>query len=714
MNIKKFLLEEKPTENIIINHLVSKTQLAPTNFTSMNSPSHFLRTKIAFLFFFGWISLLQNPVQAQNQAEIDSLHVLLAQAKSDTSKARILLDLANWSFRIDIKSGIDFAEKSLALSKKEKFPFGLMNATSSLQRFYLLTGKYDDSENYAKQALDYALEFNDSTRIASAYSNLGNVASRQGNQEKAFKFGLQGLEIHEQLGDENGQAKILSNLGNYLWYAGQGKEALPYFERSLALKKKIGDVRRQASTLNSLGNLYDELGEPEKALEALNQAIEINKEVGNSFGLSINYTTAGIIYDGQKDYLKAQEFHEKALQISREIDDLEGEAINSENLGNNLAKQKKYRQAIVYLKDALRIAKAQNYTNQQVSILKTLGETYQKVGDLQNAFPIISEYASLQDSLNKEKNQQTLAEMKTKYEAEQKNQQIELLTKSNEIQELNIQKQRVWSYSLLAILGLVAILAFVLWKQYQLKLRTSQLLASKNKELETLNATKDKLFAIIAHDLKNPLSAFRTITSSLSENLMEISKEEIEYFLKSLESSANQLYGLLQNLLSWSISQINQLPYQPENLKIPQVVEANFALLSANANEKNISLSHELSETDSVFANPSMLRTILRNFISNAIKFTPQNGEIKVFAHSNQENTRIEVADNGIGIAKSDLKKLFRIEEDITKIGNSPEKGTGLGLVLCQELAQKMNGSVGATSELGKGSIFYVEIPKGN
>ncbi len=680
----------------------------------MQSLSLFGQKCFVFFILFGWISLIQNPVQAQIRAEIDSLNVLLTQAKSDTSKAKILLDLANRTFRSDIKSGIDFAEKSLALSEKKKFPFGLMNATSSLQRFYLLNGKYDDSEKYAKQALEYALEFKDSTRIASAYSNLGNVASRKGNQEEAFKFGLKGLEIHEQLGDENGQAKILSNLGNYLWYAGQGKEALPYFERSLALKRKIGDVRRQASTLNSLGNLYDELGEPEKALDALNQAIEINQKVGNSFGLSINYTTAGIIYDGQKDYLKAQEFHEKALQISREIGDIEGEAINSENLGNNLAKQQKYRQAVVYLKEALRIAKRENYTNQKVSILKTLGEIYKQAGDFEKASEYAFQYAFLQDSLNQAKNQQSLAEMKTKYEAEQKNQQIELLTQSNEIQELNIQKQRVWSYSLLAILALVAILAFVLWKQYQLKLKTSQLLAEKNKELETLNATKDKLFAIIAHDLKNPLSAFRTITSSLSENLLEISKEEIEYFLKSLESSANQLYGLLQNLLSWSISQINQLPYEPESLKIQTVVESNFALLSANANEKSISLSHELSETDLVFADRSMLRTILRNFIGNAIKFTLQNGEIKVFAQSNKENTRIEVADNGMGISESDLKKLFRIEEDITKIGNSPEKGTGLGLVLCQELAQKMNGRVGATSELGKGSVFYVEIPKGN
>ncbi len=233
-----------------------------------------------------------------------------------------------------------------------------------------------------------------------------------------------------------------------------------------------------------------------------------------------------------------------------------------------------------------------------------------------------------------------------------------------------------------------------------------------NEELEKLNATKDKFFSIIAHDLKNPFHAISGFSELLSSNFNQMSDEEKLELVELINISSETAYNLLENLLQWARTQTDKINYQPDNLQMNEILDQNIEFLKASAKKKSINLFSELNSDLKVYADKNMVNTILRNLISNAIKFTNNNGEIKV---SNEELTRhvqITVEDTGIGINQKDLEKLFKLEEFHTTSGTSGESGTGLGLIICKEFVEKNGGSIRVESIPGKGSKFIFTLPK--
>jgi len=230
-------------------------------------------------------------------------------------------------------------------------------------------------------------------------------------------------------------------------------------------------------------------------------------------------------------------------------------------------------------------------------------------------------------------------------------------------------------------------------------------------ELELLNATKDKFFAIIAHDLKNPFTSLLSLSQSVSEQFKELEPEELEQFLNRVNKSAWQIYKLLENLLTWSRSQTGKIEFNPEQIHLNQLVEETVALLEDTAIKKNISLSSVRNSTETVFADRNMLLIIVRNLVHNSIKFTDQGGNVSIKVNRGEDKTTVIVEDTGIGISSEDQHKLFRIDVKTKAIGSSKEKGTGLGLILCKEFIEKNGGSISVESEAGKGSRFIFTVP---
>lgn len=312
--------------------------------------------------------------------------------------------------------------------------------------------------------------------------------------------------------------------------------------------------------------------------------------------------------------------------------------------------------------------------------LKFLAEAYAATGDNASAYKYLLQYMEVHDAVYTQESNQRVAEMQTLYETEKKDRQITLLEKEKEV-------QRRTNIFLVAAAILVSLLLLVLFSRYRYKQKTNRLLTEKNLELQKLNATKDKLFAIIAHDLKNPLSAFRSITQTLSENSLNISRQEIEQFIGRLNHSAHQLYDLLKNLLNWAISQIGKLPFVPEKFAIREIADENTRLFQANLQQKNQVI--EIEPGLYVLADRNMIKTVIRNLLSNTVKFTNAGGKITLLAKPAGNEIVFTVADNGSGMQQAELAKLFKIEEDVTTIGNKAEKGTGIGLILCKELMEK-------------------------
>ncbi len=230
--------------------------------------------------------------------------------------------------------------------------------------------------------------------------------------------------------------------------------------------------------------------------------------------------------------------------------------------------------------------------------------------------------------------------------------------------------------------------------------------------LEKVNSTKDKFFSIIAHDLRNPLGNFRTTTKLLFDSYDDFQEEERLEFLEVIKNSADNIYSLLENLLEWSRAQRGSIEFRPDNFDLYYLIENNISLLRLSASNKRVTLKNNVKFSTYLFADINLITTIIRNLISNAIKFTPTDGEIAIGITSNENENIISIKDSGVGMNQDTLNKLFRIDTNFSTLGTSSERGTGLGLILCKEFVDLHNGKIWAESEFGKGSTFFFSIPK--
>lgn len=230
-------------------------------------------------------------------------------------------------------------------------------------------------------------------------------------------------------------------------------------------------------------------------------------------------------------------------------------------------------------------------------------------------------------------------------------------------------------------------------------------------KLEELNRTKDKLFSIIAHDLKNPLLSISGFSELLITDIKDIEITECEKYLSIVNSSAQNTLVLLDNLLDWAKSQTGQINFNPRKLVLSPIIGEIIELTKSASVAKQISLFQNATDEIEVYADEDMLKTILRNLISNAIKFTKTDGNINIEVITKQNHAEISISDNGIGISEEKIKSLFTISSNIPSLGTAKEKGSGLGLVLCKEFAEKSGGTIWVESEEEVGSNFKFTLP---
>lgn len=240
---------------------------------------------------------------------------------------------------------------------------------------------------------------------------------------------------------------------------------------------------------------------------------------------------------------------------------------------------------------------------------------------------------------------------------------------------------------------------------------TLQKLNATNAELKEANATKDKFFSIISHDLKNPFNALLGFSDYLAENLKEMEPDDVEEQINMLSKASHQAYNLLEDLLTWSKSQRGTIPFNPSSLAVQDIFDEIESNLSDVASCKSISLIFENKGNAYLYADLNMVKTILRNLVSNAIKFSARNSEIRIIAENGDLYTIITVSDKGVGISKKNIERLWQLSEQYTTKGTENEDGTGLGLVLCKEFVDKHKGKIWVESELGKGSDFKFTLP---
>ncbi len=242
--------------------------------------------------------------------------------------------------------------------------------------------------------------------------------------------------------------------------------------------------------------------------------------------------------------------------------------------------------------------------------------------------------------------------------------------------------------------------------------KTEQLIKEKEEHLKKINATKDRLFSIIGHDLRNPFNSIVGFSDLIVEQVENYQYEDIDQYAKIIQDSAQRSMCLLTNLLDWSRAQIGSIEFAPKAIKVEPLLNDAVSLVIDSANSKFVSIRKELPNNLEVFADQQMLSIIFRNLISNAIKFSNCNGEVVIRVLEKADDFEFSISDNGIGIKPEDLDKLFRIECVHTTNGTNNERGTGLGLLLCEEFVHQHNGKIWVESHEGQGATFYFTIKK--
>lgn len=231
-------------------------------------------------------------------------------------------------------------------------------------------------------------------------------------------------------------------------------------------------------------------------------------------------------------------------------------------------------------------------------------------------------------------------------------------------------------------------------------------------QLRELVATKDKFFSIIAHDLKTPFSSILGFSDLMIEKVKNKDYDVVEKYAEIIQTSANRADALLTNLLEWSRAQLGRMEYNPEHVDLCELFKDSVNMISDFAQQKSVTLSTDLPKFALAYIDKTMINSVLRNLITNAIKFSFPGGVVNIILNADKKDFIISVKDNGVGIKAEDVNKLFRIDESITTKGTLNETGTGLGLILCKEFVEKNNGKIWLQSEPGKGSVFTFTLPK--
>lgn len=241
--------------------------------------------------------------------------------------------------------------------------------------------------------------------------------------------------------------------------------------------------------------------------------------------------------------------------------------------------------------------------------------------------------------------------------------------------------------------------------------KLQQELQQKNQRLQEANASKDKFFSIVAHDLRSPLGALRELPGIILDNVESYDREDLVSLIMAQRDAAQNVFALMENLLTWARIQRGHIEYLPQSLELEPLVTQNIKLLHLNAQQKHLQLCNRVPSTLRVYADYHILNAILRNLITNAIKFTHALGTVTISAKQMETMVAISVADTGIGIAPEDVSKMFRIDTKFKRRGTAGEQGTGLGLILCREFVEKHQGTITVESCPDQGTTVTFTLP---
>ena len=543
----------------------------------------------------------------------------------------------------------------------------------------------------------------------SSYSVMATIFRMNGLYDRAIEYIIKSKLNYEKAEYIEGDAWAAYILGRIYSDLKLPQKALEYFRESLDiysnLANKDGNKVGLAICYEQIGLIYIEEGNFEEARTYINKTLKIHSDTESKYGISNVYMNLGKIAYLERNYLEAEKYFNQSLIIKVEVNDKLNQPGIYEYLGLCKIGRNQTKEGFMLMQQGLEMAVLNNQKKIQMDIYAKLAEAYLNINDLKNAILYKDKQIEIQNIILSGAANIKTDQLQAIYEIDEKNNQIAELEKQNKIIALsNSQNKMIRNFMILGIVLALLVTLVIYWFYNKLKL--------KNNELHEANAAKDKFFAIIAHDLRGPTGSLAALLELINSKFNELSKAELQNMLLVLFKSAENVSNLLENLLIWAQSQVDKIEYRPAEIKLDDLLQTAVKGLNQSAEDKQIQIRIVHNELIFVLADSDMVQTIIRNILSNAIKFSHRGGMISI--ETEVENTnfaRIKIIDNGVGIEKSKLSKIFDISVKHHTNGTENEKSTGLGLILVRDFVEKNKGTLTIESEKDKGTTVSFTLP---
>lgn len=573
---------------------------------------------------------------------------------------------------------------------------------------------YPQAIEYFELSNDFAVKHLNEPLRLEVMSCKGEVYSQIANYPKAIELQLLVNELANKYNYKHLVAMSFDQAGLIYLQVGQHQKAHDAFKDALVIFKEKNDSANIGKCLTHLGEAFLKMGNTAQAIDLTLQSLKIYEQMGDTLGIGTTKSYLGQIELKGGQPQQAVKHYLKALELLKDKEDLSLNAAIYFNLGEAFLALGSTTSAQDYLIQAAQTANKLGERELMAKCYNALSSAYEQKGDYVNALKSKNEFALLKDSILNEQTIEYIARMDAIYRSIYKEKIIKTLKAQNDDAVKSLASQQTTKESFLIAIVLLVVISISLFAAFRVKQTSSKKLARLNHELSHLNATKDKFFSIISHDLKSPINSLMGFTELIVLHAEAGHYDKLAEFGQMAYGSSKKLYNLVDNLLLWSRTQVGTTPYQPQNIDVGIQCQNIIALLKLGGEEKDIVINGKLEKNLMAFADVNLFNTVLRNLISNAIKFSPVGATVTVSTKKQDDHVLVSVADTGVGIAKENIDKLFRIDSNYSTLGTFNEKGSGLGLILCKEFVEINKGYIGVESEDGKGSMFYFTVPLAN
>ena len=671
---------------------------------------------IPVLLFLGFNLVVFNSF-SQDSIKIDSLTKLFEEASNDSVKVSVLQQLFWEHRRSDLEKALECATKSLKLSKSSKNAQGIPMGQYMMAVIFKEQGKYNEASDLLTEAMSDFQKLNDTIRIVSCLTDLADLYRQQDEYEKALGFLEEARNLVILIKNNNKLGRIYNMTGMLFLAQNQWDKALEYYNKSLELNELENFKLGMSVNYNNIGSVYLELEDYPRAKMYYLKSYEIKKERNDASGIAAVLANLGRICFLEKKYEEAIAYHQQSLGKYTEMGDQSGIAICLINLGDDYLEAQNYGMAIEFAQKAINISTKYNLKGSLTEAYRILSGAYSGSYNFEKGLHYYKLYKSYNDSIQNVEVVKQITEIEAKFENEKKEKEIAILNGENEKQELQIEKHTLQRNMMVGLIALVLlILIFLSWGY-----RNKQKL---NKELEELNQTKSRFFANISHEFRTPL----TLLLGPIEKLMNNAKQDDKEIIGMMHRNATRLLFLDNQLLDLSKLEAGKLSLQVSQAELSQALKGMVTSFLSFAEKKKVDFTYTFPDQDILaFFDQDKLEKIVYNLLSNALKFTPENGQVIFELSVVSTNQRkelplkirkipgrlvcISVKDTGPGIATHHLQNIFDRFYQVASRQNRSFEGTGLGLSLSKELVELHHGKIMVESELGKGCTFRIYLP---